>query len=119
MFRAVALSIALIVGVGPGAALLCRAWCDPLLAAASGCHHPGAGDESRVASTDACDDLAITASPFLQEDARRSEAPPPSDHGLVTARHDFIPRSFQLLPPARAESGHPLQGPPLSLNLRI
>lgn len=119
MFKAVALCIALIVGVGPGAAVLCRAWCHPLLAAASGCHHPGAGDESRMASTHACDDLAIAASPFLQEDARRGVAPPPSDHGLFAARHDVIIRSFQRLPPARAESGHPPQGPPLPLNLRI
>jgi hypothetical protein len=118
VFKAVALSVALIVGVGPGAALLCRALCDQRLAAATGCHDPGHGDDRRVTTSGECDDLALVSSPFLLEDARRGVAPP-ADQALPGSEHDFIIRSFEPLPPHGAESGHPLQGPPLPLNLRI
>jgi hypothetical protein len=117
VFKFVALSIALIVGVGPGAALLCRAWCDAQLASMTGCHDAGPGDELRVTTTHACDDVALATSAFVLDDARRGVAPPAGQF-LPGSEHAFL-RPFELLPPRGAESGHPLQGPPLSLNLRI
>lgn len=118
MFKAVALSIALIVGIGPGAALLCRAWCDQHLAAVTGCHDPGRGDDLRVTTADECDDLALVAASLVQEDSHRKAAPPAS-HALTGRAFAFVASPFDRLPPLRAESMHPPQGAPLSLNLRI
>lgn len=117
MLKAVALSIALIVGMGPAAGLLCRSWCNQPLAAAAGCHDPGPSDELRVTTTHACDDVVWATSAFVLDEARRGVAPPAGQF-LPGSEHDSC-RPFELLPPRGAESGHPLQGPPLPLNLRI
>lgn len=118
MFKAVALSVGLIVATGPGAALLCRAWCDQHLAAVTGCHDPGSGDDLRVTTADECDDLALAAPSLVQEDARRKAAPPASQV-LSSRAFAFVTSRFGPLPPLRAESMRPPQAPPLSLNLRI
>lgn len=118
MLKAVALSIALIVGMGPAGGLLCRSWCNQHLAAAAGCHDPGPADELRVTATHACDDVVLATSTFVLDDARRGVGPP-AGHALAGTEYGFIIRSFDLLPPHGAVSGHPVQGPPLSINLRI
>ncbi|MCC7178758.1 MAG: hypothetical protein IT177_10240 [Acidobacteria bacterium] len=118
MFKAVALSVALIVGIGPGATLLCRAWCDQHLAAVTGCHGPGGGDDLRVTTADQCDDGALAMPLLVQEDARRKAAPPASQ-ALTSRAFAFVASPFDLLPPLRAESMRPPQAPPLSLHLRI
>lgn len=118
MFKAVALSVGLIVATGPGAALLCRAWCDQHLAAVTGCHDPGSGDDLRVTTADECDDRALAAPSLVQEDARRKAAPPAS-HVLAGRAFGFVTSPFDRLPPLRAEAAPPPQAPPLSINLRI
>lgn len=57
MLRATVLSIVFTVAVGPNAALLCKVWCDPGAAAASGCHHQGSSSEAtRLVAANNCDD---------------------------------------------------------------
>ena len=41
MFRATILTVVLVFAAGPSASLFCKAWCDPQVAAESGCHHDG------------------------------------------------------------------------------
>jgi hypothetical protein len=72
VFRAATLLIVLAVAAGPSAGLVCRMWCDPLAAAASGCHHADDDVATSVASAGrSCDDEALTAATFVREDVRR------------------------------------------------
>lgn len=116
--KAVGLCIALLVGLGPGMGLLCRAWCDHHRAELTSCHDPGHGDATRVSTADDCDERVLAGMPFMPEAARRSAAPPVS-HVQHAGGHEFFIGSLDRRPPLRAESGHPFQGPPLSVNLRI
>lgn len=74
MLRAIALSIVLALAAGPSASLLCKAWCDPHVAAESGCHGQGAGEAASVASDDSCQDSVQESAAFLKEDLRRTTA---------------------------------------------
>jgi hypothetical protein len=57
VLRATVLSIVFAVAVGPNAALLCRVWCDPGAATASGCHHQRSSAEAtRLVASNNCDD---------------------------------------------------------------
>ncbi|MCC7033960.1 MAG: hypothetical protein IT179_14145 [Acidobacteria bacterium] len=115
--KAVALALVLIVSIGPGAALLCRAWCDQHLAAVTGCHDAGRGDDLRVTTDTECADLVLAAPSLAPEDTRRNG--PPASH-VQTGRASAIgASSLDRLPPLTATSGHPPRKPPLSLNLRI
>ena len=61
MFRAVLLSIVLSLAVGQNVALLCRAWCNAHVAAASGCHHEDSPTTPTVAGDESCDNLVVVA----------------------------------------------------------
>jgi hypothetical protein len=56
--RSTILPIVLTLAIGPGAALVCRASCDPQVAAANGCHHDSHGSATRVSSPASCQDSA-------------------------------------------------------------
>jgi hypothetical protein len=55
VFRTATLLTIVLFAAGPGAALFCRAWCDPQLAA-DGCHHASDGSATRVSSPASCQD---------------------------------------------------------------
>ena len=71
MFRAVAVSIVLAIAGTPSAALVCRIWCNPDGAAASGCHHEELFAAAIVAGDDACRNTLVGAA-FLPEQVRRA-----------------------------------------------
>ena len=56
--RSTILSIVLTLAIGPGVALVCRASCDPEVAAANGCHHDSDGSAARVSNPASCLDAA-------------------------------------------------------------
>lgn len=71
VFRGAVLSIVLAVAVGPNVSLLCRVWCDPQAAVASGCHDEGSGSPTAVVKEDGCWRAAFSVAPFLGQEARR------------------------------------------------
>lgn len=71
MFRAVALSIALTLAIGPNTLLLCRAVCDQPQADASDCDHQGPATAASMAGHNRCDDAVPSAAEFLPKDVRR------------------------------------------------
>lgn len=122
MFRTFVFSIVLTVAVAPNAALLCRAWCHPQVAAASACHHEEPSTTSSVvanATCDECDQVAPGAAQFLREDVRRSVSNPDVDHAILVPRY----RLAQLTIDARSgpEPGRqaPLEHRSLPTALRI
>ena len=84
MFRISALFIALTLTVAPDASLLCKLWCDSQMAAAGGCHHSTSTASTTVATpSEACDNLALSALPFLREDVRRGVSALDPGHALL------------------------------------
>jgi hypothetical protein len=69
--RSTILSIVLALAIGPGGALVCRASCDPEVAAANGCHHDGDGGATSVSSTASCHDAAPGPAAMSTEAAQR------------------------------------------------
>lgn len=117
MFRAVALSIVLAIAGTPSAASVCRVWCNPDGAAASGCLHEELFAAAIVAGDDACRDTLV-ATAFLPERvgsaASSSDAPyavAPS-HQSAVSMTDARPRE-QTPRPRSFESG------PLETALRL
>ena len=118
MLRAIALSVVLALAAGPSASLLCKAWCDPHVAAENGCHGQGAGEAASVASDDSCQDSVQESTVFLKEDARRT-ASEDSAPAVATARFQRAPSTSDSRPiwrRGRAPSDPPR---PLDTPLRI
>ena len=69
--RSTILSIVLTLAIGPGVALVCRASCDPEVAAANGCHHDTDGGVSGVSSPASCHDAAPGPAAVRTETAQR------------------------------------------------
>ena len=117
MLRTVALSIVLTLAVGPEAALLCRAWCQPQVAGASACNHglaaaganasphgepaaSGVSDDIEGSAAPSvvwddicpyCDKGGLVAVPFLREDGRRSVSALDSLKTILISRYQFAP----------------------------
>jgi hypothetical protein len=90
--RAVFLSIALSLTVGPNVSLLCKAWCDPVAAAASGCHHrQGLTDSPNLVETDSCGDTVPGGAAFLTEDVRRTLSAPGADQAVAAPGYQLAP----------------------------
>ena len=118
MFRAAALSIVLTLAVGQNAAL-CKVWCYPQEAAATGCQHNDAATSASVTRNDVCNHVGLGIIAFVSEDVRRDTSAP--NVLQMVSVHIF---RFALLP-ADICSGHepgprtPLEAQPLVRSLRI
>lgn len=117
MLRAAALSIVLALAAGPATGLLCRSWCAPESAAASGCHHDSPAGTTLLAGTAACDEPGLLAEGVLRDDLRRGAAVPDAlpavpAHGMPPAP-DADRLTFPAAPPRS------LAGPPRTAVLRI
>jgi hypothetical protein len=118
LFRAAALSIVLTLAVGQNAAL-CKVWCFPQEAAATGCQHNDAATSASMTHNDVCNHVRLGVIAFVSEDVRRDTSAPNVLH-MVS-----VPR-FRLAPlPADIRSGHEpgqqtlLEAQPLVTPLRI
>lgn len=59
VIRATALFIVMTIAGTPTVGVLCKAWCDPLPAAVSGCHATDTNSASQMAPTDDCDEVGL------------------------------------------------------------
>lgn len=121
MFRVTLFTIVLSLAVGQNATLLCKAWCDPVDAATSGCHHRD-GDSSNSPSLvgdDSCDKVVPGEAGFLREDGRRRVSAPQSDHAMAVPRYQVVTAMTDARP--GYEPGHlpSLEKRPLGTALRL
>jgi hypothetical protein len=118
MFHAVAVALALTLLGGANTALLCQAWCEPVAAAAAGCHEHDQGSSARLSGQN-CEDLAAATAVLTRgSDVRSMSGAAPVAH--AAARPILLVRST-----SRASSGYEpharpaLQECPLETTLRI
>ena len=118
MFRAVLVSIVLTLAVGPDAALLCRVWCNPQSAAASGCHHEGSSISPVVAGDSSCD-RELGAGTFLRQEAGRLAGAVVVAHAIVVPRYQIAQLTTAARPDWATGGGWSLATRPLSTVLRL
>jgi hypothetical protein len=113
------LIVAWTLAFGPTASLLCRTWCDPHAAAASGCHHGAESTDPIMAGADGCAGLMVSGTVFLPEKGHRdrsaADAPPAT---LVPRYQAGEPAAADRLRRERGRKWY-LERPPLSTPLRI
>jgi hypothetical protein len=91
VLRLVLLSIVLTLAAGQNAALLCKVWCDPHEAPASGCHHQHAPTFPSATAGDHCNDVVLNVPAFVREDERPRVSAPDVQHALAGPRFQFAP----------------------------
>lgn len=89
MFRTAVLSMVLTVAAGPSVTLLCRTWCNPHVAVASGCHHEDRSTSVSTAGGDRCKDVVLRAGALLREDVRRGVFSPRGERAISVLRYQF------------------------------
>jgi len=119
VFRAVLLSIVLSLAVGQNVALLCRAWCNAHVAAASGCHHEDSSTTPTVAGDESCDNVAVAATAVLREDVRRSVSSQDANHAIPVPRYQLAQFTIDTRQNQEAGRRWLLENRPLSTALRI
>lgn len=87
MFRATVLSIVLTLVAGPNASVLCKAWCDPAAAAATGCHHTDSTPSATLTGTDDCGKAVPNSAVVVKEDARRGAPSSDPQQAVMVPRH--------------------------------
>lgn len=119
MSKAAAISIVLALAVGQDGTLLCQAWCDPAIAAASGCHDQSNATDAPSLAGGSCDHDAPSGAAFVKEDVQRSASAPHADHAIHVPRYQFAPATTGVRP--GHEPGHlpSLEKRPLATALRI
>jgi hypothetical protein len=91
VIRLAVLSIVLTLAAGQNAALLCKVWCDPHKAPATGCHQQHAPTSLSVTGVDHCNDVVLSVAAFVREDVRPLVSAPDGQHALVARRFQFGP----------------------------
>ena len=119
MFRAVLLSIVLSLAVGQNVALLCRAWCNAHVAAASGCHHEDSPTTPTVAGDESCDNLVVVATAVLREDVRPNVSSQDANHAIPVPRYQLAQFTIDTCQNREAGRRWLLENRPLSTALRI
>jgi hypothetical protein len=87
VFRATVLSIVLTLVAGSNASVLCRAWCDPAAAAATGCHHTDGTQSATLTGTDECGKAVPNSAVVVKEDARRGAPSSDLQQAVMVPRH--------------------------------
>jgi len=116
MLRAVLLSIVFSLAAGPDITLLCRAWCNAELAAATACHHETSFTMPIVAGDGSCDNVALTTA-ALREDIRRGDSN--THQALSVPRYQLAQLTMDVRSDQELWSQRTLVKRPLSTNLRI
>lgn len=117
VFRLTALSILLVLGVGPHTALLCKAWCDQQASPATACHHQAPTSAPSVAG-DACGNVPSSAV-FIREDVRQGGSAPDSIPNILAPRYAHVASTANAGRHYEARRGESLHRPPASAPLRI
>ena len=119
MFRTALLSIVFSLAVGQNVALLCRAWCDAHLAAASECHHESSPQTPSVAGSENCDNVVGDATAVLREDALRDVSSRAASQAIPVLRYHLDQLTIDTRPGRQARREWPLAKRPLATALRI
>ena len=118
MFRVAVLSIVLAMTGTPTATLLCRTWCDPDAAAASGCYHERLATVTIVADRDGCRNTVLSATSIVQENVRRTVSPGRA-YALPLPRYQLAPSTVGSRLRPGADRDRWLDNQPLTTALRI
>ena len=118
MFRAVVLSIALTLAIGPSTTLLCSIWCHPQGAMTSTCPHQKATKLRRVNGQDSCRTAADAATAFVREEAK-SESLTGGQQAVVIRPFRFDPQTTYTGRTQDPCTSRGVQSPPLLIALRI
>jgi hypothetical protein len=118
VFRVAVLSVVLAMTGTPTATLLCRTWCDPDAAAASGCHHERLGTVTIVAGQDGCRNTVLSATSIVQENVRRTLSPD-REYALPLSRYQLAPSTADTRHRSGADRDRSLDNQPLTTALRI
>lgn len=119
MFHAAVLSVVLIVAVGPNASLLCRPWCVPHAATASGRHHEAPPISPSVAGDDRCNDGVPSVAVIFREHVRRGVSASDVDHAMVVPRFQIAPSTTAARSGQEPGREWSLEKRPLATALRI
>lgn len=119
VFRASVLSIVLTVLAGPNARVLCKAWCDPAEAAATGCHHKHATASATVTGTHDCGNPVLNGAALAREDVRRDVSSPDARHAGVVPHYPFSASTSETQLFDAPERGSPFAHRTLVTALRI
>jgi hypothetical protein len=117
VLRGSVLFIVLTLAVGQDGRLLCRAWCDPQVAAASDCQHEKPASSTSVAG-DSCHGGLRRVAAVSREDVRRRVSVSDAAHAIVVPRYPLAHLTIDTRPgdePGRAWS---LERRPVSIALR-
>jgi hypothetical protein len=104
---------------GPNAGLLCRAWCDPHAAAASGCHEDSSSTSPTLSDTGSCDDVMLVTAAAIREDVRRAPSPIDAQQAIQVPRFLLAPSTTDSHNVRKPREEWPLEKRPLSPALRI
>ena len=102
VFRAIVVSIALMLTVGDDTALRCIIRCDAPAPATSGCHHEHAS--AVMTGHDGCDDIAPVTPALVRENVPRGGVGSDTQHAVSIRSYRFAPLAADLC--AHYEPGH-------------
>ena len=117
MYRATALSLVLILLAGPSAGVLCKAWCNPAEAGATGCHyHPS--PSATLTGTDDCGKVVLSSAVLAKEDVRALSSPD-ARHAVLVPRYQYSVSTSAAHPGDEPGCASPLAQRPLVTALRL
>ena len=119
MFRTALFSIVFSLAIGQNASLLCKVWCDPGAAAASGCHHARCPTDSPKLIGDDCDANTRGGDAFLKEEGRRSVSATDGGHAIAAPHYQFALGTAGARADRAPWRSPPLETRPLDIALRI
>jgi hypothetical protein len=119
VFRPAVLSIVLTLAVGPGASLLCDAWCHPDAASTRSCEHRDPGSAPGVIARDGCADTEAGSTALVREEVRRGVSGSDGQYAIAVAPFQFVPQPTPPGPGRQPGQRPLLEARPLVLVLRI
>jgi hypothetical protein len=117
VFRAVLVSVALTLAIGPNAGLLCTVWCHD--DTSMGCPHRESTMSPSVRADDTCTNVAVEAVAFVREDGRRTAPAYDTRNALVVLRFRLVAPGTDPRSGYESERRLLLEKRPLVIALRI
>jgi hypothetical protein len=118
VIRTSVLSIVLVLTIGPDAALLCKAWCHPGVAAIAECHEQSQTSTPNAMGDDSCSRVAVNATILIKEDPR-GVSDPDSWYSLVVPCYHAPAAHREVHYGTNSGRSSPHDSRPLTLALRI
>ena len=71
----------------PNAGVVCQGWCDPVEAAATGCHHQDAGPSATLSDINDCGNMLLGTAVLVTEHGRRGLSSLDTRHAVLVPRY--------------------------------